>query len=149
MDSMTRPRGPIAGAPRRLGAGLAAVALAAALAAGCTAPSRIAVPADLPETTREDTFEMRWALQREGGVVRAVGLARSLAGRETSLTLGLFGVDREGRVASRSSTPVRFRFDIQEPAPFEMTLRPTGTEVRFELHVIEWTFFTGPPGADW
>jgi len=100
------------------------------------AAAPVAVPAELPLVTREDTFDVRWALERRPDAVRAVGIARTLTGRATNLTLGLFGIDENGRLVSQTRTPVRFDF-AHGPAPFEMTLRPTGREARFELHVVE------------
>jgi hypothetical protein len=114
---------------------VALFALGLSALAGCAAPARTAVPADLPYTAREQAFELRWALQREAGAVRAIGLARTLANQEAQLTLGLFGLDGTGRIVSRASDVVRFRF-ARDDAPFAVALRPTGQETRFELHIL-------------
>lgn len=140
LTNMSRPALTVGGLTRRL---LAGFVLVVAASAGCAAPAAIAVPAELPLTTREDNFDIRWALQREASVVRGVGVVHSLAGREVTLTLGFFGLDESGRIVSRGTTPVRFRF-ARDPAPFEVTLTPTGREARFELHVIETVFMSNP-----
>jgi hypothetical protein len=43
-----------------------------AVVAGCAAGPRIDVPAELPLRTNDQLFTIRWALQREASVVRAV-----------------------------------------------------------------------------
>lgn len=115
---------------------LAILSLAGAALAGCAGPTRPAVPAELPHLAREQGFELRWALERDAGAVRAIGLARTLAHLEAQLTVALFGVDAGGRIASRGTTVVRFGF-AREPAPFAVELRPTGREATFELRIVD------------
>jgi hypothetical protein len=58
-------------------------------------------------------------------------------------TLELFGVDREGRVVSQGQGDIQGGFGSTS-GPFDVALRPTGREARFELvlvHVQE-----GKPG---
>jgi hypothetical protein len=112
------------------------LALAVAALVGCASSTRVAVPAELPHTAREQGFEFRWALERDPGTIRAVGLARSLAHLEAQFTLALFGLDGAGRIASRGTTVVRFGF-ARDPAPFVVALHPTGREASFELRIVE------------
>jgi len=93
---------------------------------GCASSTRVAVPAELPHTARE----------QGPGTIRAVGLARSLAHLEAQFTLALFGLDGAGRIASRGTTVVRFGF-ARDPAPFVVALHPTGREASFELRIVE------------
>lgn len=120
-----------------------ALGVAAALGGltGCATPPRPPVPAELPFQAAEQLFQLRWALQREPTVVRATGLAGSHADKEFHLTIGLFGVDAEGRIVSRGVTWVQSRF-ARDPVPFTVALTPTGREARFELRVLE-SFVTG------
>ena len=104
--------------------------------AACAAPARIAVPADLPLQTHDQGYTMRWALERSPERVRAVGLiSTSGFGAEQTLVT-LYGWDARGRVVSRGDTALRRRID-PTPTAFEITLRPSGTEMRFDLRVGE------------
>jgi hypothetical protein len=95
----------------------------------------IALPADLPNRTDHGQFRLRWALVREPTTVRAVGLMESPTRPVPWATLALFGVDRDGRVVSRGEDEVRAGFGYTS-LPFEIVLRPTGREERFELVVV-------------
>jgi hypothetical protein len=115
--------------------GWAGLVLALALAGGgCAEASRIDVPSTLPNLTREDFLTLRWALQREGGTARAVGLAEPSTGTQWDATLDLYGLDGEGRIVSRGSRMVRPGF-APGPTPFEVALAETGREAEFQLHV--------------
>ena len=104
--------------------------------AACAAPARIAVPADLPLQTYDHGYTMRWALERSPERVRAVGLiSTSGFGAEQTLVT-LYGWDARGRVVSRGDTTVRQRID-PTPTAFDVSLRPSGTETRFDLRVGE------------
>ena len=108
-----------------------------AILAGCAAPARIQVPAELPLRLNDQIFAIQWALQREPTVVRAVGLVRPSFDTEARLTLALFGVDTEGRIVSRGTTYLRSEFNRQ-PIPFAVEVTPTGREARFELRVLDY-----------
>ena len=118
----------VASPPRRL---LGLVLLAGA----CAAPSRIEVPPELPNTTREQFLTLRWALVREAGRVRAVGRAQSSMGIEWDAALELLGLDVQGRVVSQTSSVVRSGFGAAATA-FEVALVPQGGEAAFRLHVL-------------
>jgi len=105
--------------------------------AGCAAPARIEVPAELPLRTTDQGFEIRWALQREAARARAVGRVSPFFDTEARLTLAFFGVDAEGRIVSRGTTYLRSEFN-REAIPFAVELTPTGREAGFELRVIEY-----------
>jgi hypothetical protein len=105
--------------------------------AGCAAPARIDVPAELPLRTNDQFFAFQWALQREPTVVRAVGLVRPSFDTESQLTLALFGVDGGGRIVSRGTAYLRAEFS-RRPIPFAVELTPTGREARFELRVLDY-----------
>jgi hypothetical protein len=121
---------------RHLAAGGLLLLMGLGALAACAPGPRIAVPADLPNTTHEQSFELRWALQREAGAARAIGWVRTLANQEAQLTLALFGLDAGGRIVSRGTTVVRFRF-TRDPEPFVVELRPTGREATFQLRILE------------
>lgn len=105
------------------------------LASACAAPSRIEVPPELPNTTQEQFLTLRWALVREAGRVRAVGMAQSSMGIEWDAALELLGLDAQGRVVSQTSSVVRSGFGAAATA-FEVALVPRGGEAAFRLHVL-------------
>ena len=103
--------------------------------AQCATSAPISVPADLPNRTDQAGLQLRWALVREPETVRAVGLAES-PNRNVSWTrLGLYGVDRSRRIVSRGESDVQSGLS-RAGGPFEVALRPTGEEDRFELVVL-------------
>lgn len=120
---------------------LSALAMLSALP-GCATPARIEIPAELPLQTDDQLFHMQWALHREATVVRAVGLVRPSTDSEARLTLALFGVDAQGRIASRGTAYLQSEFD-RRPIPFAIEITPTGREARYELRVLEFHI----PGA--
>ncbi len=105
------------------------------LASACAAPSRIEVPPELPNTTQEQFLTLRWALVREAGRVRALGMAQSSMGIEWDAALELLGLDAQGRVVSQTSSVVRSGFGAAATA-FEVALVPRGGEAAFRLHVL-------------
>ncbi|HZS34210.1 MAG TPA: hypothetical protein VFC42_12620 [Methylomirabilota bacterium] len=114
---------------------LAALGLAVGGCAGGAGTPR--PPAELPLSTVDQHFQLRWRLERDPSAVRAVGLAQSQADREGNLTLALYGLDAAGRIVSRGVGYVQWQF-ARDPAPFVVTLTPTGREARFELHVLNY-----------
>lgn len=119
---------------------LSVLAVLATLA-GCAAPARTEVPAELPLRTNDELFAIQWALQREATVARAVGLVRPSFDTEARLTLALFGVDAQGRIVSRGTTYLRSEFS-RRPIPFAVEVVPAGGEARFELRVLDY-YVTG------
>ena len=110
--------------------------VAAVLAwAGCAGPSRIAVPPELPNRTDDQGITFRWALLRDDGTVRAVGLAEAPGRNVSGATLALYGTDGGGRIVSRGQGTVSGGFG-EGALPFEVVLRPTGAEERFLLRVV-------------
>lgn len=101
-------------------------------AATSSARSAIAVPADLPNRTDQGEFRLRWALVREPSTVRAVGLAESPRRIVSWARVALFGVDQGGRVVSRGDSEIPGGFGSNSLS-FEVALRPTGREERFDL----------------
>ena len=122
---------------RRLG--LAILTLATAVA--CATPAPIELPAELPLVTNEQLFEFRWALQQEPSGARALGRVTVSTNTEFRLTLALFGLDAEGRIASRGTTYVRSDF-ARQAVPFAVAVAATGRETRYELRVLEY-YVTG------
>jgi hypothetical protein len=112
---------------------------ASAMMTGCAASPRVELPADLPLQTNDQLFAFEWALQREPTVVRAVGRVRPSFNSEFWLTLGLFGVDADGRILSRGTAYVRTDF-ASRATPFAVELTPAGGETRFELRALEYHF---------
>lgn len=103
----------------------------------------LAIPSDLPNRTDQGEFHFRWALVREPGVVRAVGLAEAPTRVVAWARVALFGVDRNGRVVSRGDTEIPGGFG-RTALPFEVSLHPTGREDRFDLVLIQ--AHEGKPG---
>jgi len=111
--------------------------------AAWAASSSIVIPADLPNRSDLGDVRLRWALIQDPGTVRAVGVAESPNRVVSRTTLELFGADREGRVVSQGQGDIQGGFGSTS-GPFDVALRPTGREARFELvlvHVQE-----GKPG---
>ncbi len=107
----------------------------ALLTAACATPAPLAIPADLPNRTDQWGFSFRWALAREPTTVRAAGVMESSSRVIPWSTVALFGVDGGGRVVSRGQTDVHGGF-ARSSVPFEITLRPTGREERFDLVLL-------------
>jgi hypothetical protein len=103
--------------------------------AACAASAAISLPADLPNHTDQGEFRLRWALEPGPATVRAVGLIESPSRAVPWATLALFGVDRDGRVVSHGTSDVRGGFG-RSSLPFEIALRPTGHEARFDLVLV-------------
>jgi len=108
------------------------------LLVGCAAPAPSARSADFPVQSADQFFYFRWALERDGGIVRAVGLVESRVSTFSELTLVLFGLDKSGRVVSRGFGYVTPGFR-REAQPFTVDLRPGGQEDRFELKVLSFS----------
>jgi hypothetical protein len=113
------------------------------VAVGCAAPARVdvSIPPELPLVTNDQLFEFRWVLQRDPSVTRAVGVASISSNAEFYLTLALFGLDPEGRIASRGQTYVQSDFS-RRAVPFSVEVKPTGREARYELRVLDY-YVTG------
>jgi hypothetical protein len=107
--------------------------------AGCGAPApRPDIPADLPLTMNEDIFQIRWALQKEVTVTRAVGLLNTSNATPIEVTVGLFGLDSGGSIVSRGTSWERPTSFGNQPIPFSVELTPTGQEARYELHILNY-----------
>jgi hypothetical protein len=111
-------------------------AVAATLVA-CAAAPPIDVPAELPLLTHDQGFEIRWALQRDAAIVRAVGRVKPTIDAESVMTLSFYGVGSDGRIVSTGTTYARSDFG-RRPYPFAVTLTPTGREARFEVRVTQY-----------
>ena len=117
--------------------------LAALLAlGGCAGLPRLAVPPDLPNTTREQFLTLRWASVRESGRVLAIGQAE-VSGSNWDATVALEGVDAQGRVVSRGTHILRPGFG-PGPTPFQVELVPAGGEADFRLRVVHAQQFARP-----
>jgi hypothetical protein len=113
------------------------------VAGGCATSARITVPPDLPQTTREQFLTLRWALVRESGSVRAVGVAEPTSGGQWDATVALEGLDGQGRVVSRGSASLRPGFG-SGPTAFQAELVPTGGETTFRLTVVRAQQYSRP-----
>ena len=105
---------------------------------GTTAAPRPDIPAELPFTTNEDIFTIRWALQKDPTVTRAVGTLFTPNVTPLQITMGLFGLDSGGSIVSRGTTWVRPASFANAPIPFGVELTPTGKEARYELRVLDY-----------
>ena len=103
-------------------------------AVACAGARAIDVPSTLPNVTRQEFLTLRWALLRQDGVARAVGLAESTGGGQWDASLDLLGLDGAGQVVSRGSTGLRPGF-APGPVAFEVILTETGRETDFRLRV--------------
>jgi hypothetical protein len=130
--------------PSRIALGALVVATLAAAAGGAGgAGAAIAIPSELPNRTYQGEFQFRWALVRETGTVRAVGWADASNRIVAWVRVALLGVDQNGRVVSRGDREVPGGFG-RTSLPFEVSLRPTGREERFELVLVQ--AHEGKPG---
>ena len=109
---------------------------------GCADLPRIAVPPDLPNTTREQFLTLRWALVPESGRVQAIGQAE-VSGSNWEATVVLEGIDAQGRVVSRGPRVLRPGFG-PGPTPFQVELVPAGGETDFRLRVVHAQQFARP-----
>jgi hypothetical protein len=107
------------------------------LLAGCAASKAapISLPSSLPLTTDEDEFDIRWALQEGPGVVQAVGRVTGFADAASaaSVTLTLFGLDRNGRIVSRGFTFVEGPFG--QGQTFAIKVKSKGRETKWEIRI--------------
>jgi hypothetical protein len=105
---------------------------------GCAPGPQSVVPAELPLTTYQDIFVIRWALQRDPTVTRAAGLIETKTTTPAQVELSLFGLDANGRIVSRAISWVRPSSFSSLSLPFSVELTPTGQEVKYELRVIDY-----------
>jgi hypothetical protein len=108
--------------------------------AGCGAPApRPVIPDNLPNTANQDVFVLRWALQKEAAVTRAVGrIETTNTATPVEITLGFFGLDASGRIVSRGTSWLRPMSFANVPIPFSVELTPTGQETKYELTVLNY-----------
>jgi hypothetical protein len=128
--SVSRPGG--RGAPR-----LVPVLALLTVLAGCNAPLKIDVPAELPLRANDQIFAIQWALQKEASTVRAVGILTPSHDTEARVTLGFFGLDADGKIVSRGTGYFRSEIAARN-IPFEVFLTPTGREASFVLRVLNY-----------
>jgi hypothetical protein len=106
--------------------------------AGCAPGPLSVVPAELPLTTHQDIFVIRYAIEKQAAVTRAAGLIETATTTPQEVTLGLFGLDANGRIVSRGTTWVRPNSFNSLSVPFSVQLTPTGQEVKYELRVMDY-----------
>ena len=113
--------------------------------AGCAESTPALRPADFPEHAVEQRFALHWRVDRTGDVARADGLIE-LQGPGTGwAALQLIGLDDTGTIVS-FSTPQQVRVYADLGAqPFELSVRPHGSEQRFRVRVQ--SFASGSPGG--
>ena len=104
---------------------------------GCAGSTKIQLPAELPLRTTEEIFRIRWALQREPTVVRAIGQIEYDVDIEYRISLAFYGLDGDRRILSRGSTSLQSSLSYA-PIPFVVELTPTGRETSFELRVLNY-----------
>jgi hypothetical protein len=119
--------------------------------AGASAQVSPAPPAQ-PETfahyVSDSTIVLLWNCSRpESGLLRVQGLVRNpwYATAVSNLNFQLFGVDDQGRDISRAlGTPRDYLIRNYSPSGFELELRLSGEEKRFDLVYYYWL---GPGGG--
>ena len=115
---------------------LGAVVLVALSA--CAAPRERLDPASLPLHHRHHVLTIDYRLDQEASQVEAVGVLGSDHRILLPVRLRFLGVSADGRVVSQGFTMVDATFGL--PRPFSVSLRPAGTEARFELQVDDHAF---------
>ena len=104
---------------------------------GCAGSTKIQLPAELPLHTIDGLFQIRWALQPESAVVRAIGRIEYAVDVEYRITLAFYGLDRDRRILSRGVTYLQSSLSYA-PIPFVVELKPVGRETSFELRVVHY-----------
>ena len=104
---------------------------------GCGGSTKIQLPAELPLRTYDQIFQIRWALQQEPTVVRAIGQIEYEVDIEYRIALAFYGLDADRRILSRGSTYLQSSLSYA-PIPFVVELKPTGRETSFELRVLNY-----------
>ena len=105
---------------------------------GCAPGPQSIVPAELPLTTHQDIFVIRWALQKEPTVTRAAGRIETMTITPQQVALSLFGLDANGRIVSRGTSWVRPDSFNSLSIPFSVEVTPTGQEVKYDLRIIDY-----------
>jgi hypothetical protein len=92
---------------------------------------------DFPFRAADPHARLYWRIDRVGGLVAAVGVAEVLQPeRIDEVRLDLRGLDRAGQIVTRTSRSVYSRsFAGTEPWSFDIALRASGEEDRFEVAV--------------
>jgi hypothetical protein len=114
--------------------------------AGCVASTPAPRPADFPFHTAAPPVDIYWRLSQDPNRVRAEGLIERRQHHVGRAWLQLVGLDGAGRVVSfTASIWVGWRSE-SDLESFRITLRPRGTEQRFEvwLHDFEYPEEMGP-----
>ena len=114
--------------------------LALVFLVGCAGPALLS-PSDFPSHATDDPFfNLHWRVERENGVVRAVGVVEAArVDGIAEVTLELVGLDASGHVVSRSlGRTIGGRLVRWQARPFSVRLRPVGRETGFDLRV--WSF---------
>jgi len=132
IETMSVCRRPRRGVRRLLALGVLVVL------SGCAPGPQSMVPAELPLTTHQDVFRIRWALEKGANVTRAAGLIETQTTTPMQVTLSLFGLDANGRIVSRGTSWVRPSSFSSLSIPFSIELTPTGQEVKYDLKVIDY-----------
>src|SRR5262249_48985022 len=102
-------------------------------------------PVDFPEEAGEQRFALHWRVDRTGDVARADGLIELQGPGTAWAALQLIGLDDAGTIVS-FSTPQQVRVYADLGAqPFELSVRPHGSEQRFRVRVQ--SFASGSPGG--
>jgi hypothetical protein len=102
---------------------------------GCAAAAPVPQPAELPNLTQDQGFDIRWALVQEPGRVSAVGEVESRAPVLVRVTVALYGVDADGRVVRTATSTAQTGF-TPGPMPFSVSLAPTGREAQFLVRIF-------------
>jgi hypothetical protein len=106
--------------------------------AGCAPGPMSVVPAELPLTTHQDIFVIRYAIEKQATITRAAGLIETATTTPQQVSLGFFGLDANGRIVSRGTTWVRPNSFNSLSLPFSVQLTPTGQEVKYELQILDY-----------
>jgi hypothetical protein len=121
------------------------VALAALALVGCAGTMLVPAPADFPLHATIQQFDLSWRLTHGPEVTQATGVVARRNENISDVWLQLVGLDAGAHVVSFSAmTWVRWA-SPWDAESFTLTLRPAGTEERFEVRVKSFSYQEGAP----
>ena len=112
---------------------------------GCVGPRTTPTPPDLPFSKEDPTgLRVRWRLFREGDQVHVDGLVTELSATPVKgAVLEVRGLDSQQRVVSWAWEVVKWSdaSGSDRTRPFQMRIRPVGTEERFDVVVLQVDYY--------
>jgi hypothetical protein len=118
-----------------IGAALALTACAQTGAGDATVQQQYP-PSEFAHRVASPAVELFWNCNQASNAVLFQGIAFNqwFAGEVLDLKLELVGVDAGERTVSNNHTTEAFRIGTMRSAPFQLTVQPAGSEVRYDLY---------------